>query len=601
MITVEALKNDTIKVSFKYYEDYINRIKQVPGAHFDKDTKSWVIPKFSLIMLEEIFEGELYFKTPLWKIKGLPRPEYEIKLNVDYEVPKLSNGMKPFKYQEFTYNYMMNKLEENGFTLNTLSVGLGKTLTAIMCFKSLYDMFKANKLLILAKKSIKKQWCDEFKKFTDLDNRLDKIEYIGESATKKQRDKIYKEFSALKSGVLVTTYQSCLNDSDMLKEVGFDVVIIDEAHILKTVNGKINQSVKKSISKAKYKILLTGTPLTARPRDLYALISLCNDKYLGNFKDFSKRYIVSCNRGTYIEDVGVKHIEELRELTQNVLIRLTENEVDIDLPTIVESTIKLEMDDVQRKLLEILEVKQEECLTELEKLNKNVSEYRKKGWDTEKLLGRLSGVDATAKGLISSRQAIANDPLLLLMSRSKMIKSMFESEIPEKYKYSPKTEWLLNKVDEIVEEGNKVIIFSRFERSARLLGGMISKHLKKNALLFTGEVREEERNKNIDLFKTNDEFNILIGSESMAEGLNLDVSNHVIHYDQPDTLATKVQRIGRIRRASSIHKTGYSYDLIAENSVDEKVLEKLNNQGNLTGALTELNEEESVSFREVSN
>lgn len=596
MITVESLGTH-LGISFNYYHDYIRRIRQIEGSVFDSDFKRWIIGIDKLDKLEELFQGELYYKTPRWKILGEPIPKIEYNLKKHYEIPKLNKGMKPFKYQEFGFQFIMNKLDETGFCFLADGVGLGKTLSSIMCFQTLFNEDRASKLLILAKKSIKKQWIDEINKFTNLKDLVELLEYIPETATKKKRDKMYETHKNANKSILVTTYQSCMFDLEQIKAVGFDCIIIDEAHVLRTVNGKMNTSVAKSIAKVKYKIELSGTPLMSKPNDMYALTSLCDKKYFGPYKAFKTKHIIYDYSGRFEREVGYKHLDELRDKCQKILLRRTEHEVRIDLPKVLEQNISVTTDKVQEKLISILDNQFAENTCKLDTLKESLKQDPK----NKDIKERYQSIDRINKGLIACRQAIANDPRLLDMSKSPIIQKLFKGIVPKNYRGSNKTEATLNIIENILESGEKVIVFSKFERSCTLLKNDIEKNLKIQALTFTGVNSEKDRIEAVELFTKNPNYNVLLGTEAMSEGLNLSESNHIIHYDMPDTVAIKVQRVGRARRASSTFKCVMSYVMITEGTVDEANLKKLEDQSSLFSSLVELSEEESLAMRNASN
>ena len=85
-----------------------------------------------------------------------------------------------------------------------------------------------SKILIICKRTIKKQWADEIKKFTDLDKAFN-IVYTGSTPT--QRYKAYNTFMTSNQSVLITNYHSFLNDMDYFKKLNIDFVIIDEGNL----------------------------------------------------------------------------------------------------------------------------------------------------------------------------------------------------------------------------------------------------------------------------------------------------------------------------------------------------------------------------------
>ena len=163
-----------------------------------------------------------------------------------------------------------------------------------------------------------------------------------------------------------------------------------------------------------------------------------------------------------------------------------------------------------------------------------------------------------------------------------MMRDTYGAMVPSSYKMSSKTEAVLDTVEDIVTNGDKVVIFSKFKTCVYMIAEDIRSKLKQNVLLYTGEQTEEERDDALKKFWTMDTYNIIIGTEAMSTGLNIQIAKYVINIDQPDTLAIKTQRIGRVRRAGSTFDNVIIYDMITSdgNNARSKDIERLENIAN---------------------
>ena len=103
--------------------------------------------------------------------------------------------------------------------------------------------------------------------------------------------------------------------------------------------------------------------------------------------------------------------------------------------------------------------------------------------------------------------------------------------------------------------------------------------------MYTGKEDDEERVENIKVFRSTDNFNVLIGSDAMAEGLNLAEARHVINIDLPDTYAIYMQRFGRVRRVSSTYDNVIVHNIMTEDTCDIDKFNKLQENKDLDGAL----------------
>lgn len=124
MLVVTQLQNGQLSVKADYF--YRNRIKDIPTATFNPDTKQWLIDAFMLGTLERVFSGELVYKTPRWVILNQPMPDMSAMYQVTdktLQAPVLK--LKPYDYQDYGIRFMIDKILQKGFVLNADDVGLG--------------------------------------------------------------------------------------------------------------------------------------------------------------------------------------------------------------------------------------------------------------------------------------------------------------------------------------------------------------------------------------------------------------------------------------------------------------------------------------------
>jgi superfamily II DNA/RNA helicase len=175
-----------------------------------------------------------------------------------------------------------------------------------------------------------------------------------------------------------------------------------------------------------------------------------------------------------------------------------------------------------------------------------------------------------------------------------MMQDRYGVEVPKTYKMSDKMESTLDTIEDIIQEGNKVIIFSKFKTSACLIAQYAYDKFKIPILMYTGGETQEVRDNNVSLFKQSLSHNVLVGTDAMAEGLNLQIAKYVINLDQPDTYAIKTQRIGRVRRTGSSFDNVVVYDMITNNgpvkSKDEERLENIERTKDASDALINIDE-----------
>lgn len=580
MITIQRVDKNRISASAHY--SYGSRLEEIPGISelvFSHGRKHGIAPVESLCYIKTAFAGELYFKTPLWVIEGRPEPD---KIPVQYlgpvpSVPELS--VTPYEYQKEGIRFMIDRLNNEGFVLNGDSVGLGKTLMSIGTLKWFVENRGVRKILIVCKKSIKTQWAEEIRRIANWNNVP--IAVTGE--TKKKRLKAYEEIKMSRIGILITNYQNFLNDTDLIDEINPDICIVDEAHCVKKRDGVMNNNISKVVS-GKRTILLTGTPIMSKPDDIYGIISMVSPGFFGDYEAYKERYIRTlCKPGYGEQIVGAQNLEELREKIQKFLIMRTASDVSLELPERNIKRVMCSMDAVQRKMIEAVKSESEEFALSRDAYIK---------WQSSKV-GMEKAKESADKRAMSFNyllQYIADDPTSFRFTKREIRKGSLPdkllSMLPKDYTKSAKTEAIIDMVSEIVDSGEKVVIFCHWASPARMLKSHFDRLDNANAVMYTGAENQEERDRNVYAFRNDPSVNIIIGTEAMAEGLNLQVCPFLINYEQADTHAIKEQRIGRICRLGSKYKYINVIDLVTEDSKDAARLSKLEGDRDLSSAIT---------------
>lgn len=564
MITVTLQDNNLI---LKSHYNYRYRIASIKGAYFDYGRKAWIIPKSRLAEFQDEFKGEIYYQTPLWKIKGREEPpKQEIKYFGDpIELPELN--ITPYSYQHIGARFSIDRIENIGFAMIGDAVGLGKTIEATEVLKWYRDNYGFDKMLVICKKSIKYQWVSEIKRFTGWED----VYCTGSTPKKRQQ-----AYDAVKDGgILVTNYHNYLSDAEIIKDLGFKFCVIDEAHCIKGHETKTNKNIS-SVVKGMKTLFLTGTPVMSKPDDIWGIVNMSSPGYFGKYEEFENRYLVIEYGKFGRQIIGARHLDELQEKINKFLIRRTPEDVHLELPEKRDPIeIRCEMDDVQKKMYEYLYLRRSEIDANKEDIIKD------KGF-TEEGLTELATLNDKDKQFLAALQYVADDPLIF-KNKKGPINTTLRAMVPKNYKKSSKTEATLDLVQEILNSGEKVIIFCKYATSARMLKDLIEKELEEDVVMYTGAENDETRNKNIELFRN--DTNILIGTSACAEGLNLQFCRIVINHSQPNTFAEKEQRIGRVRRIGSKYGSVTVYDMVTDNSFDEVLIKKIQKDKNLADAL----------------
>ena len=474
-------------------------------------------------------------------------------------VPELELDLR--YYQTFGVEYMLGKMSEYGFVLNADDVGIGKTAQAIACAQYYAEFKGARRILIICKKSIKNQWKSEIEKFSSI---LKGYNIIVLNSEGKKRMEQWRSVDSSKNTIIITNYHTFLTDQEAFKAFDSQFTIIDEAHAVKAREGVMHNAIAE-VNAGTPTVLLTGTPIMSTPEDVFGIFSMANPNYLGSWEEFCKKYftIVNSARGPFISEY--RNVKELRQKIQNVMIRRTENEVAVELPETVLTTIDCDISETDQNPYSTVIANFKIKTLRLQK------QLASKHNRTQAEESKLVQYEHILKAMIPLEQMAADDERLLYFTDVPLYKVILQHD--ENYRtsdeaknwISPKSEACMSLLEEIIAAGEKAIIFSCTEEALLWLKYDIERTMNIPCLLYSGSVSEKDRNTVVETFKNDSNYPVLLGTDAMAEGLNLQVAKYVINYNQPDSAAIKTQRIGRVRRVGSKHSTVYCYDLIAVN------------------------------------
>lgn len=160
---------------------------------------------------------------------------------------------------------------------------------------------------------------------------------------------------------------------------------------------------------------------------------------------------------------------------------------------------------------------------------------------------------------------------------------------------------------------NKIIIFTESSETARYLSNSIQNSLKRNVILFTGSMSDSIKNEirnnfdpNVDKENVKDEYDVLVTTDVLAEGMNLHRSNVIINYDLPWNPTRIMQRVGRINRVGTRHKEIYVYNFFPTTNSDdinhqsENIIAKIQMFHDILGEDSKfLTDEENISTHEL--
>jgi len=520
---------------------------------------------------------DYYKKTEKIKIRGINEHKFTLKF-----------------YQKIGIRFLLDKRK----AILADEPGLGKTIEAIAAALNVNKGKGARKVLIVCPRSAKKHWQHEIEDKT----RGPEKSVIINNAKSLHSRKMAK--SVKEARFVIVNYAAIRGKNNalrqQLKKMGFDCIIVDEAHRMR--NESLQTSAIRGLD-AKYKFLLTGTPIVGRK--ISKIFNLLNWLYPELFVDkdnFASTYS--------------KTAEGLRRFNEDIrsfLLRRLKSEV-LDLPPPRYISIPVILDKKQRRLYENIEKNFEEWLREhstADSVNKaimlsKISKLKQAAIDValiehyivftdgkEKVIAEYTDDEIIIKGkaykLLTDELEEGNIYLEDKKGKKYCVKnkngtgtlkigeSLYTVTIPEKRSHSAKFERIDRLVEEIISRGEKVVIFTDYRNVVFELKKRYRKHGVNSILggMTTNAVERE-----IEHFQSSNDQRVFIATiKTGGEAISLTAANNVIFVDKPWTPQEVDQAICRLHRIGQALPVNV-YSLIAEDTVDEYI-ERVLSHGSL--------------------
>jgi SNF2 family DNA or RNA helicase len=323
--------------------------------------------------------------------------------------------------------------------------------------------------------------------------------------------------------LVITSYPLVFRDETTLEAISWQGVVLDEAQNIKNASAKQSRSVRKL--KAGFRIALTGTPVENRLSELWSILDFLNPSFLGTQAFFQRRFAIP------IEKYGDREsLQTLRSLVRPFILRRLKTDKSIiqDLPEKQEMNVFCGLSKEQAELYQTL-----------------TSQTLEKIEDSEGIQRR--GLILT---LLMQLKQICNHPAQFL--KEKQLVSAGRSG---------KLLRLEEMLEELVEEGDRALIFTQFAEWGKLLQPYLQKKLKREVLFLYGSIKQKERVEMVDRFQNDPDGPpiFLLSLKAGGTGLNLTRANHVFHIDRWWNPAVENQatdrafRIGQ-KRDVQVHK-----------------------------------------------
>ena len=345
--------------------------------------------------------------------------------------------------------------------------------------------------------------------------------------------------TAKKHDLIITSYPLIYRDEKTLKKVDWWGIVLDEAQNIKNAEARQSKAVREL--QAHCRIALTGTPVENRLTELWSILDFLNPGYLGPRPFFKRRF------ATPIERYGdTASLQTLRSLVQPFILRRTKSDRDIiqDLPEKQEMIVFCSLTPEQADL------------------------YEKVVQDSLDAVDAAKGIQR--HGLILSTlvklKQICNHPAQFLK----------EESLNGKPPRSGKLNRLEEMLAEVLDEGDRALIFTQFAELGKLLQQYLQRTTERETLLLYGGTSKKKREEMIDRFQHDPQGPriFILSLKAGGVGLNLTRANHVFHFDRwwnpavENQATDRVFRIGQTRNVQ-VHK------FVCNGTLEERIHEQI--------------------------
>jgi SWI/SNF-related matrix-associated actin-dependent regulator 1 of chromatin subfamily A len=514
-------------ITFNYNPAIVDTLKTLPTSYYHKKEYIWEIPAD---LLAEALDKLTFFDEITLQLA----PDKEETKTDHFQLTEdevLSFKFKPFQHQIEGVNFGLDPDRPKWLLLD--SMGLGKTNEIIMYAEVLKRRGLIDHCMIICGvDSLRQNWKREIQKFSNesclvLGEKISKRGKVSYLPVKKRAEILKNPISeffvivnaaSLRYDEIVEAFKKSANK--------FGLIAVDEVHKFATKTSAQGGNLLKL--GADYKVAATGTPLLNSPVSCYMPLAWTdNDK--ATLSTFKSQY---CEYGGFHDSqvIGYKNLETLREELVSCSIRRTLEEVRSDMPPKSITYETVEMSEEHRKFYEAIKegVKEEADKIELKSANLLA------------LTTRLR--QATACPSILTTQDIL----------------------------SSKMERMVEVAEDLLEQGEKVVIFCAFKEPVYQLANLLAKY---KPSVNTGDQDDSLVGLNMDRFQTDPEEKLFLGTHGKCgTGWTLNAAAYLLCEDSPWTWAALSQSADRIWRVTNTRPAIIKVFGCAE-TIDDRVWE----------------------------
>ena len=461
-----------------------------------------------------------------------------------------------YKFKTKPYEHQLTALEKS-WNKETyayfMEMGTGKTKVLIDNLAMLYDKGKVDGAIIVAPKGVVKTWYEQ-ELPTHLPDHIENVSVLWQpNMTKKYQENLDRLFETGEDlHILIMNVEALSTDKGVKFATKFlhshkTMMAIDESTTIKNPSAKRTKNIISLGKDAKYKRIMTGSPITKNPLDLYSQCEFL-DPWLLNFQSFyafRNRYAEMKTmhlRGRSIQVVdSFQNLSELSDKVKGFSYRVLKEDC-LDLPP---------KNWIKRHIV-------------LSKEQRNIYDQMKK-----EAMAILNGKVTTTMTVLTQLMRLHQITCGHFTADDGGVQLIPSNRISE----------LMDILEEI---DGKAIIWANYQMDIRqIIQNVESKYKKGSIVDYYGLTPQDQRQDNIRKFQSDPKCRFIVGTPSTGGyGITLTAANTVIYYSNGYDLEKRLQSEDRAHRIGQKKNVTY-IDIIAEDTVDEKIVKALRNKINI--------------------
>ena len=457
-----------------------------------------------------------------------------------------------YKFKKKPYAHQLTALEKS-WNRDTfayfMEMGTGKTKVLIDNLAMLYDKGRVNGALIVAPKGVVGTWYNQ-ELPAHLPDHIENVTVLWQSNINKKQKENLKQFhnqeNSHKLHILIMNVEAFSTEKGYSWALSFlnchkGLMAIDESTTIKNPKAKRTKHILNLSNKADYRRIMTGSPVTKNPLDLYAQCQFLDIHHLGHDSYYSFRNRYALMKSANISGrsinlvVGYQNLSELSDKLKPFSYRVLKEDC-LDLPDKVYMKREIQLTPEQQKLYK--QMRQEALAT-------------------------LNGKTVTTMTALTQLMRLHQITCGHFSADDGSIQEVKNNRLSE----------LLDVLDEI--EG-KAIIWAHYQHDVKNIFKILEdKYGPGSVVHYYGKTLPEQRDYAIKNFKTNDKVRFFVGTpQTGGYGITLVQASTVIYYSNGYDLEKRMQSEDRAHRIGQKKKVTY-VDIIAEDTVDTKIVKSL--------------------------